>query len=124
MAPTPKTQERKRKSTASANSSTPAKRRSTRGKDTVINLDEDPFNFENEANSHPEPLKNISVSACFSSQFLLITVFRLSALRLEVSSFPGPRRMHRIIFIFFAVQTQKDTFLQGSVYGGRKNCRT
>uniref|UniRef100_A0A915DD71 BRCT domain-containing protein n=1 Tax=Ditylenchus dipsaci TaxID=166011 RepID=A0A915DD71_9BILA len=76
MAPTPN---RKRKSASaaitpksnaggSANvsaNSTPAKKRASRGKgksDTVINLDvDDPFSFDSKSDTHPEPLKNISV---------------------------------------------------------------
>lgn len=64
MVPTPKTRERKRKtSVANDTSDTPSKKRVGKSKETVINLDvEDPFNFEKKEDSHPEPLKNISVS--------------------------------------------------------------
>lgn len=63
MVPTPKTQERKRKTSfANDNTDTPSKKRVLKTKETIINLDvEDPFNFEKKEDSHPEPLKNISV---------------------------------------------------------------
>lgn len=56
---------RKRKSVTTTPGASSAKRRaSTKVKsEKVINLDEDdPFSFDNNADSHPEPLKNISVS--------------------------------------------------------------
>lgn len=64
MVPTPKTQDRKRKSSGNNDDTdSPAKKRIGKTKETVINLDvEDPFNFEKKKDSHPEPLKNINVS--------------------------------------------------------------
>jgi hypothetical protein len=78
MPGTPSSQTRKRKSVATsgeetsskaespaaAESASPSKKRPSRGrkKDTVINLDvDDPFSFDAKADTHPEPLKNISV---------------------------------------------------------------